>query len=241
MRRHLRRPLLKYMGSKFTLAKHYPEPLYDTIAESHAGGAGYAHRYPWKRIVLCELNPAIANCLKWLISATLDEIMSLPVELPVGSDIRELNISDGAKELIRRWQRVGRNDCWTISKWNGLPGQWAESVKESICESLPLIRHWEVLCGSYADLPNNEPVTTFVDAPYQYVKAYDKEFERIDYGHLGNWCQERNGQVIVCEQHGADWLPFRDFRKLTCCKNRGKQNTHQSREVIWTKGCDGTL
>jgi len=238
---NLRRPLLRYMGSKFTLAKHYPVPLYETIVEPFAGGAGYAHRYPWKRIILCELNPAVASCWSWLISASVDEIMNLPVELPVGTDIRTLSISSGAKELIRRWQRVGRNDCWTISNWNNKPGLWQESVKISICESLPKIRHWEVFCGSYSELPNNEHVTTLVDAPYQHVKAYAKEFEQIDYGHLGNWCQGRKGQVIVCEQQGADWLPFEPFKELTCCKNRGKKNTHKSKEVIWTKGCNETL
>src|SRR5512136_1286394 len=134
---HLCRPLLKYMGSKFTLAKHYPIPECDTIVESHAGGAGYSHRHPERQVILCELNPAIANCWKWLISASVDEIMTLPVDVPVGTDVRSLEISDGAKELIRRWQRVGRNDCWTISSWNGKPGQWAESVKVAICESLP--------------------------------------------------------------------------------------------------------
>jgi len=186
-------------------------------------------------VILCEVNPALASGWKWLIGASVDEIMSLPVDVPVGTDIRTLDISDGAKELIRRWQRVGTNTCWSISKWNNLSGLWAESVKLEIVKSLPRIRHWKVICGSYESLSDIE-TAWFVDPPYQHVKGYGKEFERIDYSHLSKWCQPRKGRVIVCEQEGADWLPFRPFRKLTCCRNRGSKNTHESKEVVWLSG-----
>jgi site-specific DNA-adenine methylase len=232
----LKRPLVKFFGSKWTLAPHYPPPIHDTIIEPFAGGAGYSCRYPEKNVILCELNPDVANCWTWLISASVDEIMSLPVDVPIGTDIRTLDISGGAKELIRRWQRVGANTCWTISKWNNKPGQWSESVKLAIIESLPRIRHWQVICGSYESLPDVE-ATWFIDPVYQHVKGYGKEFERIDYSHLGLWCQSRKGQVVVCEQDGADWLPFDSFKELTCCRNRGKSNTHKSKEVVWLKGC----
>ncbi len=49
----------------------------------------------------------------------------------------------------------------------------------------------------------------------------------IDYSGLAEWCKTRKGQVIVCEQLGADWLPFRELTKIKGLKNK-------STEVIWT-------
>ena len=49
----------------------------------------------------------------------------------------------------------------------------------------------------------------FVDPPYQNQgKHYHYGPENVDFAMLGNWCRTRLGQVIVCENEGADWLPF---------------------------------
>ena len=62
---------------------------------------------------------------------------------------------------------------------------------------------------SYSDLPNEE-AHWFVDPPYNNKAGASYEFncDGIDYKHLAEWCLERNGSVDVCEQFGADWLPF---------------------------------
>ena len=50
----------------------------------------------------------------------------------------------------------------------------------------------------------------------------------IDYNYLGKWCKSRLGQVIVCENEGADWM---DFGFLTSLGGQRKS----SKEVIWYK------
>ena len=45
---------------------------------------------------------------------------------------------------------------------------------------------------------------------------------------LSEWCRSRRGQVMVCENEGARWLPFRPFRSIQSTSNG------VSREVIWT-------
>lgn len=54
----------------------------------------------------------------------------------------------------------------------------------------------------------------------------------LDYAVLADWCRTRRGQVMVCEQDGAEWLPFVPFRPITSTANTRKL------EVIWTTSGD---
>jgi hypothetical protein len=98
-----------------------------------------------------------------------------------------------------------------------------------ICDKLNECRSkgflYNISNGSY-DIINNQEATWFIDAPYQAL-CYHK-FHDINYVELAQWCRSRRGQVIVCEQDGANWLPFRTFRSV---KNRYHNYSH---EVIWT-------
>lgn len=234
----LARPLIKYFGSKWQSAKHYPEPKSAVIVEPFAGGAAYSCRHPEKQVILLDLDPELVALWQWLIKADLAEIMSLPVEtLRHGEDLRGLPIRREAADLIRRWQRVGRNDCWTVSKWNNLPGLWQESVKRSICESLPRIRHWQAFCLNFTAFPiAPRGMTVFVDPPYQHVKGY--RFERINYRELREHvqCWSAWNQVIVCEQEGADWLPFTASHEVTGGRTKQGGTRAKSQEVIWVSG-----
>ncbi len=55
--------------------------------------------------------------------------------------------------------------------------------------------------------------TWFVDPPYQNMGKLYKE-NKIDYQELGTYCRERLGQVMVCENEGADWLPFEKLTEI---------------------------
>lgn len=41
-----------------------------------------------------------------------------------------------------------------------------------------------------------------------------------------------SGQVVVCENLGVNWLPFREF--LTIKSNNSRSDYRRSSEVIWT-------
>lgn len=232
-KRAIYRPLVKYFGSKWSLAKYYPAPRYDTIIGACAGGAGYESWWGAdKHVILADDDPEVRAIWSWLLRARPADILQLPcAKLILGHDLRDsTRYPLEAADLIRRWQRVGRNDCWTVSKWNNTGGQWQESVKRAIVDALPHIRGWEVAKGGYESLPDIE-ATYFVDPPYQkQPKSY--KHNAINYKHLGEWCRTRKGQVIVCEREGADWLPFVPFRTLNAgCAHHPKKTMT---EVVWT-------
>lgn len=83
------------------------------------------------------------------------------------------------------------------------------------------------MLGSYEDTPN-QTATWFIDPPYQIGGHFYKESNKnIDFKSLGQWCKTREGQVMVCEKIGADWM---DFKLLAIQQTKnGIQN-----EAIWT-------
>lgn len=257
-----RLPMFKGFGSKARSSKHYPPPRFDTIYGCFAGTAGYERRYTDRQVFLFDIDPALIALWRWLIVADPAEILALPHEtLVVGQDIRTLGLRPEAAELIRRWQRTGRATSWTVSSFNhivkvdletGKPvwlpgpvpngtvgkntGMWHPNTRAYLAHAVTTIRHWHAYCMSYKDIPVHlaAPGTWFIDPPYQHVRGgYD--YDLVDYEHLAWWVKRLPGQVIVCEQEGADWLPFRP-----CCEVSGMRGKMRgvagarSREVIWT-------
>ena len=45
---------------------------------------------------------------------------------------------------------------------------------------------------------------------------------------MGEWCQTRQGQIIVCEQEPADWLQFEHHVSAKA------QSNDEKSELIWT-------
>ena len=68
-----------------------------------------------------------------------------------------------------------------------------------------------------------------------YVGEAGKRYRhRIqDYAKLGDWCQNRKGLVIVCENEGASWLPFKTFHTIKATPSLKRKS--YSAEVIWTE------
>lgn len=225
------RPFFSYYGGKWRCAPHYPKPQHDLIVEPFAGSAGYSVRYPEKRVILYDLDPIIAGVWNYLIRVSEAEILALPLNF---EHINELSgIPDEAKHLIGFWLNKGMTaPCLTPSKWmrNPLPGRlntyWGEGARERIASQLYAIRHWQIKHQSYETADNPE-ATWFVDPPYSTLPGRRYRFDKVDFDLLASWSREREGQVIVCEQEGADWLPFVNFRAVKSAK------TIQSKEVVW--------
>lgn len=233
------RPFFKYPGSKHQAAKHYPKPEHSRIIEPFAGSACYSTRYAEKQVILVEKDPEIATLWGYLIHANTTAVRNLPTQLDPGIDIRSLGLEYGAALLIRQWQRVGRNDCWTVSKWCGAnSGFWCEATRNAIADQVQYIRHWRIFCGdalSWFDT-RREPSTWFVDPPYVGKPFYKEKFS--EHEALGKLCQgmdpERH-QVIVCEAGEASWLPFRDFRRqVTGRRGAATGSKEKSRELVWS-------
>lgn len=229
------RPFFGYYGGKWRdAAKHYPPPEYQLIVEPFAGSAGYALRYHEHEVVLCERDPVIAAVWEYLIHVEPEEILSIP-DVPRDGCVEDLGLEDAPRYLVGLWLNRGvSRPRKRPSKWmrDGIrPGSfWGDRVRGTIASQVPRIRHWQIYERNYEECPVKEPATWFIDPPYQEVGThYRFGSDQIDYEALSKWCQERRGQVIVCENEGADWLPF---QPLAAVKTTRRQR--RSREVFWT-------
>lgn len=206
------RPFFSFYGSKWRMAHRYPYPLHETIVEPFAGSAGYAGRYHDRNIILVDADPVIAGLWAYLIHVSSSEIRSLPTAI---DHIDDVHACVEAKWLIgfwlargteypRRtpsaWMRQGRAE----GRW--LSSFWCDAVRDRIAAQVEHIRHWRVLEGGYVISPRLI-ATWFIDPPY-IAKGRAYRAKLRDHQGLGLWCRARTGQIIVCEQEGAEWLPF---------------------------------
>ncbi|HEV7242359.1 MAG TPA: hypothetical protein VGQ36_24230 [Thermoanaerobaculia bacterium] len=229
------RPFFGYYGGKWRDAlKHYPFPRFATIVEPFAGSAGYSLRHAHLKVILCEIDPALAEVWRYLKRATQREILALP-DLPADGCVDDLRIIQEAKWLIGMWLNRGvstprkRASAWM--RQGIRPGCfWGEKVRARIAEQVSKIRHWKIYNRSYTDCPTPSRATWFIDPPYQYAgRHYRFGADLIDYSGLADWCKARRGQVIVCENEGASWLPFRELASVKTTRSE-----QLSKEVYWT-------
>lgn len=228
------RPFISYYGGKYRAAPHYPPPVHETIIEPFAGSAGYAVRYPSRRVKLYDVNPKIVGTWQYLLRASEREILALP-DIQNGQTVDDLDICQEAKWLIGWWINKGnvypckKPSEWMLSKTKY--GFYGQDIRRRIACQLTTIRHWTITLASYPDIPN-EVATHFIDPPYNNKAGSVYPFSNIDYGHLAQWSRSRHGQVIVCENEGANWLPFEPF--MMAQSNPSKCGKGKSAEAIWT-------
>lgn len=231
-------PLMKVFGSKWLSSKRLPVPEYDNIVEPFAGSAGYSLRHCEKQVLLCESDPHLYDLWAWLIGlATEACIREIPLGLPVGTDIRTLGLSAGQQLLLKSWQRTNNvGNCWTISPWGNLPGQWTANTRARVASEVGAVKHWEVTQdGMEIVRVCMEEVTWFVDPPYQYNYQYKQP--PIDYALLAARLRDARGQKIVCEAvcpktgRVPDWLPFKPWEERVTSRRKATQS-HHSKELL---------
>ena len=228
------RPFFGYYGGKWRDAlKHYPPPEFGTVVEPFAGSAGYSLRYYDRNVILCEADPVLVAVWRYLLRVKPKEILAIP-DLARSSSVDDLRISQEARWLVGFWLNRGvAEPRKTPSRWmrEGVrPGSfWGQRVRETIASQVEAIRHWKVHNCDYSECPRPGKATWFIDPPYQDAGQYYKfGSEQIDYKRLANWCKARPGQAIVCENAGANWLPFKPLASVKT--TRAEQ---ASKEVLW--------
>lgn len=232
------KPFFTYYGGKWRVAFHYPPPLYSTVIEPFAGAAGYALRYFYEDVILVERDPKVAATWRYLINVSATEILALP-DIEAGQHVGDLNVCEEAQLLIGWWLNKGATHPHTkLSSWAEKYRRgcnfWGVQVQQRIASQLRHIRHWSLIEGDYTDAPDIA-ATWFIDPPYQKAgKYYRFGSSSVDFNTLGLWCQSRNGQTIVCENVGADWLPFEPWRDIKA--NESKHGGKVSKEAIWLGG-----
>lgn len=218
-----------YFGSKKSLAQYYPPPQHDTIIEPFAGSAKYSLKYWDRKVRLADTYEVIIKIWHYLQMQWTDEILSLPI-MKLGENVDDLEWPHEAAKLLMGFiigSSVARPRK-TATSWRTVdrPNTQKNQLKK-IAENMHKCMYWDIRLQDYREISNQE-ATWFIDPPYQASgDEYTHGSSKLDYTELAEWCMSRKGQIIVCEQEGADWLPFRKFRKI---KGIYKKST----EVVWT-------
>ena len=230
-----------YYGSKGELAHLYPPPLHGTIVEPFAGSASYAVHHllagTADRAVLVEKDPRVVELWRRLLA--MDDAGLAALEAPAAGE----RTDDFLFMTVAAGNAIARCRSCRFSK--RAAGVWA-GMHRSMQLAIPKLRgRVEVIEGDYREVPVDGPATWFIDPPYRpqepsegsktvYPKgmgyAPNCSADSIDYMELAAWCRTRSGQLIACEQAGADWLPFEPLVAAQDSQGRMK------REVIWTQG-----
>lgn len=230
------RPFFSFYGAKWRAAPRYPKPKHGQIIEPFAGSAGYSLRYHDLNVLLIEKDPVIAALWAFLIGSSANDIASLPL-LAEGETVADLNVCGEAKALIGFWVNKGasapnnKQSAWM--QMERFKSQfWGEQVRSRIARQVGAISHWRVMHGDYSTAPDVK-ATWFIDPPYEAAGVHYKHSSKaIDFADLATFCKSRRGQVMVCENTGADWLPFQHFMDAKSMEGGGGKS--KSAEAIWT-------
>lgn len=233
-------PMFRYYGGKHRASGRYAEPEHDTIVEPFAGSAGYSHRYWDRNVILVDSDPVICAVWRYLISADAADILDLPL-VPPGADLRKMRqLSDAERWLIGFWVNNGvAKPCNVLCKWareqwpDPAASFWGPRCRRRLASHVHCVDHWQIIEGEYNSAPDVE-ATWHIDPPYVGAgKYYRHGSAGIDYAALGEWCRTRRGQVTVCENAGADWLPFRPLYDMPGAAKDGAKRK-RSVEAVWT-------
>lgn len=196
--------------------------MYDKIIEPFAGTARYSLKYFDREVLLIDKDPIIVRLWHFLQGCTASDILGLP-DLTYKQSTDDYNLSGDEKLLLGFMvARGAASPQKVVQKFSDIP-----RAKKRIAGNLYKIRHWVVRLGEYGGVAN-EQATWFIDPPYQFGGEHYRCSNRsLDYRGLADWCESRQGQVIVCENTKADWLPFNPLREM-----RGAYS--KTIEAIWS-------
>ncbi len=218
-----------YFGSKQSLVKYYPAPEYSDIIEPFAGSAKYSLKYWDREIRLADKYDVVIKIWHYLQNQWDTKLLSLP-EMKFGDHVDDFEWPHEAAKLLMGFI-IGSNVARprkTATSWRTVdrPDTQKNQLRK-IADNMYKCIGWDIRLQDYRDVPNQE-ATWFIDPPYEVQgKEYKHGSKDIDYRELAEWCKSRSGQVIVCEQLGATWLPFQELAVA-------KGITRKSIEVIWT-------
>lgn len=209
-----------FYGGKRRLARFYPPPEHNVVVEPFTGSAAYSMRHlqPVKgvrgveRVILIEKDPRVCEVWQRLLKMDPTELADYPIP-NAGERTSDFLLMTSACS-----NRIARTEEMTVTK--RMPVVLRRMFRQ-IATVLPHVKgRIEIIQGDYTEAPEIE-ATWFIDPPYHvdgrpqsrgmgYAEGCDSY--SLDYEALAQWCRERRGQKIVCEQAGADWLPFEHLR-----------------------------
>ena len=236
------RPFFSYYGSKYNGARRYGPPRRDLVIEPFAGSACYSTWWEAPRVQLYDLSEDVCAAWDFLIRCSDDDVRRIPPSFKSSDEWAAL--PDGPRQVVfwnigYAYPRIGNS----LPKWyttftttgkrtgvlagNNTTSYWNEQMRRRILRQKPLITDWSIKCMTYHDIPDLE-AHWHVDPPYQGKPGRAYQHSDIDFQHLAEWCRSRKGAVDVCENVGADWLPF---TPIYATANARRAN--RTAEAVW--------
>jgi site-specific DNA-adenine methylase len=222
-------PLFPFYGSKWRDARRYPKPRYSDIIEPFAGSAGYSLWHNADRVTLIDIDPIITGVWQYLTTVTATELLALP-DLAPGQSTDDLAVPQEARWLIGFWLNRGsaqpkKHQTAYSRRTERQQLVWGERARHRLAASVAEVRHWNVICGDYSLAPRRRGALYFVDPPYVEKGRYYR-CGKVEHDQVGAWAKDLPGDVVVCEQAGATWLPFETVASIKSTRGR-------SDEVAW--------
>lgn len=232
---------LSYYGGKSKIAHLYPAPEYDHVVEPFAGSAAYSwlhRRRPdgtRREVWLNDLDPKTFSMWKFLTSPDAYAIVEdlVPNHVEPGQKVSDFIPAryPGLVELCRAEANQGTQGARGVHDQITSMGAKCWKVKRKLLEVIPEVSSWKITNVDYAELANI-PATWFVDPPYSNAAGRRYRTASVDYEHLGWWCLNRKGQVIVCENEGASWMDFQTLEHPRI-SIRSRYQKANAQEVLW--------
>jgi len=227
--------IFSYYGGKSRIAHLYPPPQHDTIIEPLCGAASYSAQYAERNVLLYDSDSVTASIWNFLLSPNALEQcrVYIPDKVLAGWKITEmmeswpLGIDEGLLHLMQAEANAGTQGAKGVH--NQITKFGAASWHRFLPKMeywIPRIRHWRFSRFDYNAIPNLE-ATWFIDPPYNNIAGQRYRTRVSDYHKLGEWCIDRWGQVIVCENYGATWLPFEPL-----AQRRGVVSSYQKSRAM---------
>lgn len=239
--------LFSYYGGKSKLAEYYPAPIGDLVIEPFCGGASYSLLHCERQVIINDKDDVTASIWRFLLRPDSLALVQqhVPETVVAGtkvSDWFDRSINEGLYHLLRASASQGcmgeRGTRTVVTPWAAR--DWHQELP-CLRYWIPKIAHWQLLLGDYSDIPN-QSATWFIDPPYNNVAGSTYRTNDVNFQHLAQWSRERLGQVIVCENKGADWLPFKPLRQRTgSFSGRDAVTKADGGEVVWIHGDEGLL
>lgn len=206
-----------YYGAKTTIVKLYPKPKFNKVIEPFAGTARYSLEHFESDILLIDKYPVIIDIWHFLQQASEKDVLGINRILVPHKKADEYEFDSIGEKLLFQFliKKAPERPSLKVTDRVAIdrPNYLNFSLKR-IASQLFKIRHWNIKLGSYEDI-ENEAGTWFIDPPYEFGGAcYPMSSRHLDFKLLSKWSLEREGQIIVCENMRATWLPFVPLKNM---------------------------
>lgn len=227
------RPFFSYYGAKYFASKYLGKPRRNVIVEPFAGSACYSLRWGCPNVRLYDVSDDICDLWDFLINCSERDVLSIPEKFDHMDEV--FSLPRGPQLLVRHWIGKGRAEpSNAISPWymkHRLEDNcrvWGPPIRARVANQKPGISRWTIDKCSWESIPIID-AHYHVDPPYSGQPGRRYPHDAVDFAALSEWCRSLPGAVDVCENQGADWLPFEPL----CDVRSMKGGT--SKEVVWRK------